>query len=99
MDSKLEDFKRNINLTEYMAAYGYVFCKRESRANSAVMVKGGDKLIVAKGYTGFWICFSVRDDLDNGTILDFHQKRTGDSLIAMRLVHKSVARTYALAKF
>ena len=78
-DKELESFKREINLTEYMAANGYMLNWRESSTNSAVMTNRDDKLIVAKGTTGFWIYFSVRDDSDNGTIIDFCQNRTGKS--------------------
>jgi hypothetical protein len=40
----------------------------------------GDKIIVARGLDGHWVYFSVRDDLDNGSIIDFVQKRERCSL-------------------
>lgn len=75
---ELEAFKRSINLTLYAARQGYEIDQRESSRNSAVMRHAdGDKIIVARGETGFWIYFSVRDDADNGTIIDFVQRRKG----------------------
>ena len=36
----------------------------------------GDKVVIAvNGSNGHWIYFSVRDDADNGTIIDFIQNR------------------------
>lgn len=81
MNRDLDKYKLEINLTKYMASFGYVLWRKDSSKNSVAMVKGEDKLIVAKGYTGFWIYFSIRDDSNNGTILDFHQYMTGDDWI------------------
>lgn len=68
-------FKREINLTEYAAAQGYELDKRESSRNSAVMRHpNGDKIIIAK-QGEHWIYFSVRDDSDNGSIIDFALRR------------------------
>jgi len=79
--SELDDFKRSINLSEYAAARGYSLDARESSRNSAVMRHpNGDKIIIAKNESGAWIYFSVRDDRDNGTIVDFIQCREGGSL-------------------
>jgi hypothetical protein len=41
----------------------------------------GDKIIIARNdASGDWVYFSVRDDRDNGTIIDFLQWRGGGSL-------------------
>ena len=77
---ELDAMKREINLTAYAAGQGYALDKRASSRNSALMRKGADKVVVALGYTGQWIYFSVRDDRDNGTIVDFVQHRRGGSL-------------------
>jgi hypothetical protein len=75
-DSSIDDFKRDINLVEFAASYGYTLDKRETSRNSAVMRHaGGDKIIVARASHGHWVYFSVRDDGDNGTIIDFIQHR------------------------
>ena len=76
VDDELEDFKTRINLSEYAAAQGYVLDRRASSKNSALMRHaGGDKIVIARGADQHWIYFSVRDDLDNGSIIDFVQKR------------------------
>ena len=75
-DDTLEDLKTGINLVEFAASYGYEPDKRESSRNSVVMRHAsGDKIIVARASHGHWVYFSVRDDGDNGTIIDFIQHR------------------------
>ena len=82
---ELERFKSHINLTEYMAAQGYKLDKAESSRHSAVMRgPGDDKLIVAKGQDGHWVYFSVRDEADNGSIIDFVQRRQALNLGQVR---------------
>jgi hypothetical protein len=82
---ELEDFKTNINLTEYAAGQGYVLDKKASSKNSAVLRKpDGDKIIIARRQNQHWIYFSVRDDSDNGSIIDFVQKRKGLKLGRVR---------------
>jgi hypothetical protein len=82
---ELEDFKSAINLTEYAAAKGYVLDKRASSRNSALMKNAsGDKIVIARGADRHWIYFSVRDDTDNGTIIDFVQNRKGVKLGGVR---------------
>ena len=79
---ELDQFKSRINLTEYAAALRYVIDRRASSRNSVVMRgPGNDKIVVAiNGATGHWIYCSVQEDLDNGTIVDFAQKRLHLSL-------------------
>lgn len=74
---EIDDFKRRINLTEYAAAQGYELDRKESSRNSATMRgPGDDKIIIGKdAASGHWIYFSVRDDADHGTIIDFIQNR------------------------
>jgi hypothetical protein len=82
---ELEDFKSNINLTEYAAGQGYVLDKRASSRSSAVMRRpDGDKIVIARGQDRHWIYFSVRDEADNGSIVDFVQKRRGLKLGRIR---------------
>ena len=76
MDDELDDFKTAINLSEYAAAQGYVLDRKASSRNSAVMRSAaGDKIVIARAEDHHWIYFSVRDDADNGSIVDFVQKR------------------------
>lgn len=73
--AELAEFKRAINLTEYAASTGYELDKRESSRNSAVMRHpNGDKIIIAC-QSDNWVYFSVRDDDDNGSIIDFVMRR------------------------
>lgn len=82
---ELERFKSHINLTEYMAAQGYKLDKAESSRHSVVMRgPGDDKLIVAKGQDGHWVYFSVRDEADNGSIIDLVQRRQALNLGQVR---------------
>jgi hypothetical protein len=88
---ELDQFKRQINLSEYAAACGYVLDRQHSSRNSAAMrSSNGDKIIIARDErSGHWIYFSVTDDHDNGTILDFinHRQRwsLGDIRKELRL--------------
>ncbi len=76
-EQEIEDFKRHINLTEYAVAQGYVLDRKESSRNSATLRgPGDDKIIIGKdAASGHWIYFSVRDNADHGTIVDFVQNR------------------------
>lgn len=85
--SELDAFKRDIDLRQYAATKGYQLDPRESWRGSAVMRlggRGGDKIIVKRGENGHYLYFSVRDDGDNGTIIDFIQHRDRLSLGAIR---------------
>lgn len=78
---ELERFKTAINLTEYAASQGYQLDKRASSRNSVVMRHpAGDKVVIARGEDQHWIYFSVRNDSDNGSIIDFIQNRRRCSL-------------------
>lgn len=75
-DAELSDLKRNIDLRLYAASLGYTLDKKESALNSAVMRHAnGDKIIIKRDSDGHYTYFSVRDDRDNGTIVDFVQRR------------------------
>lgn len=73
-------FKQSINLSQYAAAKGYELASKKSTRSSLVMRHAnGDKIIISKKGAN-WVYFSVHDDTDNGTILDFIEKRTGQNL-------------------
>ena len=86
MDLELEKFKTDVNLSEFAAARGYALDRRQSSRNSVVMRHpDGDKIIIARYEgTNHWVYFSVRDDRDNGTVVDFLQNRGGGSLGIVR---------------
>lgn len=78
MDKELQQFKTEINLATFaVATNGYEIDRRESSRSSLVMRRGEDKIIVAADRDGHWIYFSVRDADDNGSIIDFVQRRMG----------------------
>jgi hypothetical protein len=79
---ELDQFKLAINLSEYAAAQGYVLDRAHSSRNSVAMKSGtGDKIIIARDERSrHWIYFSVTDDRDNGTIIDFLDRRQRWSL-------------------
>jgi Toprim-like/Relaxase/Mobilisation nuclease domain len=73
---ELERFKTDINLVEYARSIGYEYVNTESSRNSAVLRhSNGDKIVVATDRNGHGIYFSVRDENDNGTIIEFVQQR------------------------
>ena len=73
-------FKHEINLTQYAAYLGYEIDRKKSTRNSIAMRKSTEDKIVISKRGGNWIYFSVYDDQDSGTIVDFIRNRTGKSL-------------------
>ncbi|GJL84214.1 MAG: hypothetical protein DHS20C12_28390 [Pseudohongiella sp.] len=79
--AELEWFKRQINLCDYATSFGYVRQAAHSTGVSVTMVHPqGDKVVIARRAKEHWIYFSVREDSDHGTVIDFHQRRTGANL-------------------
>jgi hypothetical protein len=77
-DDELHRFKSDIHFLHYAAdRYGYQRDRRESSVSSHVLRHpvSGDKIIVRKDGDGHWTYFSVRDDRDHGTLIDFVQRR------------------------
>ena len=84
-DPELESFKTSIDLRAYAASLAYTLDRKDSWAGSAVMRHAdGDKLIIKRDADGHYVYFSVRDDSDHGTIIDFTQKRLRLSLGEIR---------------
>ncbi|HVV53331.1 MAG TPA: toprim domain-containing protein [Polyangia bacterium] len=94
-DDELEHFKRDVNLTELAASLGYRFVGRVrsaaggwggSTASSISMRNpdSDDKVIIRRDRDGHWTYFSVRTDRDNGTVIDFLQKRGARTLSDVR---------------
>lgn len=78
---ELEHFKQRINLVEYAEAKGYEIDRHESSRASVVMRKAEDKIIIATdSKDGHSVYFSVRNESDNGSIIDFVQRRQGLNL-------------------
>lgn len=72
-DAELERFKTDIDLRAFAASLSYELDPRASWAGSAVMRHAnGDKIIITRNaQDGHYLYYSVRDDRDNGTIIDF----------------------------
>jgi 5S rRNA maturation endonuclease (ribonuclease M5) len=82
---ELDSFKTEINLVDYAQSQGYQYISQASSRNSAVLAHpDGDKIIVATDTDGHGIYFSVTDDADNGTIIDFVQNRQNTRLSGVR---------------
>lgn len=85
-DSELDAFKREIDLRQFAVSLGYEMDRRESWRGSTVLRRGADKIIVKRNGNGHYVFFSVRDDGDHGTLIDFLQRRQNLSLGAVRQV-------------
>ena len=85
-DSELDAFKREIDLRQFAVSLGYEIDRRESWRGSTVLRRGGDKIVVKRNGNGHYVFFSVRDDRDNGTVIDLLQRRQNLSLGAVRQI-------------
>jgi Toprim-like len=94
VDQELDRFKR-MNLAEYADSAGYRLVRREptrgggsrgSTTSSLLMRQAttDDKIVIRLDRDGHWTYFSVRDDRDNGTIIDFVLRRGARSIAAVR---------------
>ena len=85
--SELARFKTDINLVEFACnRYGYRRERRESSVTSHVLRNEvtNDKVVVGRDKDGHWIYFSIRDARDNGSVVDFVQRRGTRSLGGVR---------------
>jgi hypothetical protein len=85
-DCELDAFKREIDLRQFAESLGYQIERRESWRGSAVLRRAADKIVVKRNGNGHYVFFSLRDDDDNGTVIDFVQRRQHLSLGAVRQV-------------
>lgn len=85
-DAELEEFKTRIDLRGFATDMGYVWDRKESWRGSSVMRHSGtgDKIIIKRDTDQHYVYFSVRDDADNGSIIDFLQRRRPCSLGQVR---------------
>lgn len=80
-DTELERFKTEINLVELACFYGYELDRKESSRTSFTMRhQDGDKIVVATDTDGHSIFFSVRDDRQHGSVIDFVKWKSETSL-------------------
>jgi hypothetical protein len=94
VDEELDRFKR-INLCDFAASRGYRLVRREatrgggSRGSTASSLLlrhpvTDDKIVARLDRDGHWTYFSVRDDRDNGTIVDFVLRRGAGTISSVR---------------
>ncbi|MHB1729472.1 MAG: toprim domain-containing protein [Leptospirillum sp.] len=76
MDEELENFKK-LDLREYLKANGYALDLKKTTTSSAVMKKDLEKIVVGRAENGHYQYFSLSDPDDNGTVIDFIQRKTG----------------------
>jgi hypothetical protein len=85
LDLELESFKTSIDLRVYAANKGYMLDRKASWRGSAVMRHAnGDKVIIKRDADEHYVYFSVRDEADHGSIIDFVQHRLGLNVGAVR---------------
>jgi hypothetical protein len=84
--SELERFKTDIDLRAYAAGQGYELDLKCSWRGSAVMRHvSGDKIIISREDDGHYVYWSVRNDSDHGTIIDFVKcRQNGANLCQIR---------------
>ena len=70
-ESEREVFKRKIDLRQFAVSLGYQMDRRENWRGSTVLRRGADKIVVKRNRNGHYVFFSVRDDSDHGTLIDF----------------------------
>jgi len=85
MDSELDKMKQ-INIADYATSKGYTLNKLKSSQHSLCYDhSNGDRLLIGQDpKSGHSVYCSVRDDQDNGSIVDFVQKRQGLNLGQIR---------------
>lgn len=80
-DTELERFKTEINLVELACSYGYELDRKESSRTSFVMRhQDGDKIVVATDTDEHGIFFSVQDNRQHGSVIDFVKWKSGANL-------------------
>lgn len=87
MDNELDHFKRAANLTEIAASLGYQLTPGQRLTAASISMRHprtDDKVIVRRDADGHWTYFSVRDDRDCGSVIDFLQRRRSLGLGAVR---------------
>lgn len=83
---ELEQFKQQINLADYAQSQGYQLDRNKSSQKCLVLKDNqGDKILVGLDQTdNHYFYYSVRDDRDAGSIIDFVQRRKNLNLGEVR---------------
>ena len=85
-NEELEQFKSEINLVEYAQSNGYELDRKKSSTNCIVLKdERGDKLLVGIDETdNHYFYYSLKNETDRGSIIDFIQKRKNLNLGEVR---------------
>ncbi len=85
-NEELDQFKSKINLVEYAQDNGYELDQKKSSANCIVLKDNrGDKLLVGLDKTdNHYFYYSLKNEIDKGSIIDFIQKRKNLNLGEVR---------------
>ncbi len=85
-NEELDQFKSKINLVEYAQSNGYELDKKKSSTNCIVLKdERGDKLLVGLDKNdNHYFYYSLKNETDKGSIIDFIQKRKNLNLGEVR---------------
>jgi len=86
LDEELEKFKTEINIADIAIAMGYYIDKTKTSRRAIVLKNGQDVIIVSRNSNGHYVYFNPENEQDNGTIIDFVQKRTNKNLGQVRKI-------------
>ena len=88
LNQELDDFKRNIDLRAVAVSMGFKLDRKESHRGSALMrnAAGKKELVIKVDADGHYVYFSLLDEDDNGSVVDFMQKRTGKNIGHVRKI-------------
>lgn len=92
MDQELETFKKT-PFQSIAERFGYSVDERESSINSRILRgPNDDKISIRQEADAHWTYFSIRDEKDNGTIIDFVQLRKNLNLGQARKLLREVIK-------
>jgi len=83
MDDELEAMVR-IDFPAYLAREGFVVDEKESTRQSFKLRNGVEVLVLRRNQSGVWQYFNTGDDRDNGTIIQYIQRRSSFNLGQVR---------------
>lgn len=93
---ELEQWKRGINLAEFAVHHcGYELDKKRSTKHSLCLRGPNDKIVIGEGADGHGIYYTIGDDKNAGSIVDFVMHRFGVTLGGARKVLRSKVGTGA----
>lgn len=86
-NDELNNFKANINLVDFVASYGFVKdVEKSSKSTICMRDASGYKILISLSANSHWQYFSVHDNTDNGTIIDFVAKMENCNLGQIRKI-------------